>query len=203
MVSLVRDEAMLMLSGGSLAIAVSTLPFITIFLAQWRKSANSPDGNTSLYGGIFWAYLGQFFATTFGIFGFYIFDIMNKGGKYKFVTGNNTVIDKFWDVQTTDVLASYSEEIKTAIYTTVNIKTWFFLVNGILPLLIGLGCFAIGFFANYRLAKKNGDSMMFPIFHAFATMFLGFVGYVAYSWIAGESLFIDTSLLDLSRRWWT
>lgn len=196
-----RQQALMMLMGGGIAIGASVLPTFVMTIRQIRKAFN-PQDDYSIIIGVFWIYIVQFFASVSTLCGFYIFDLFNKGGKYTFM-GDGGMIKAFWDLSQSSLTSDLKPEVIATLSSCVMMKDLFIFLNGIMPLLISLIGFFGGLYSSYQASKRDrGNSKLLPLFWGFVGGFIAYMLYYAYAQIAYYSLFIDTSLIEMAQQFW-
>lgn len=196
-----REQALMMLIGGAVAISASTLPTFVMTIRQIKKAFN-PQDDYSLIIGVFWIYIIQFFATMATIYGFFVFDLFNKGGKYKFM-GDSGMIKAFWDLSQSAISDSYKAEILSSLYSCIMLKDVFNFINGLMPLLIATVGFAGGFYNSYQNSKRDrGSSKLLPLFWGFVGATMAYMLYYTYAQIAYYSLFNEKSLFEMAQEFW-
>lgn len=197
-----REESFLMMIGGSIAISLSVFPFLSTVIFQIKKAYSSQDyGDFSIIGAIFWSYFVQLLATMVTIFGFYLYDILNKASTYKMVATDG-LLYKFWKVSQSDITSTSSEEVVNNIYSMVIIKDWFTAINGWLPFIVAMMGFIGGVYFSQKNNTRHEKGHIKTMFEGAIGGILMYILYIAYAYISQESLFISTSLVEMAQDYW-
>lgn len=197
-----KEQALMMLVGGLVAISASTLPSLFMGIAQLKKIFDTKEDDYSFVIGLFWMYVVQLLATMLTLIGFYTFDLFNKGAKYTFLGGDG-VITLFWNLQQGAITSETATEIASVISTCIITREIFLMVNALMPLIVSLIGFLGGFLGSYQTAKRNGSGMGFPLVYGAIGSFVAYVVYVMYAETVKYSLYLESkSLIDMAHEWW-